>query len=98
MQTETEIVEKEARFGEKMIEIRVRFWTNQLADGEDKILPKHAWASGVVRMQPNKSHGIAADNPKPFDTLMELPAIIEQVLIENGIKLHPCGAAKKYLD
>ena len=37
-----------------MIEVKVRFWTNDLADGKDRIRPKHAWGSGVVRMAPER--------------------------------------------
>ena len=33
---------REAKHGKKMIEVRVRFWTDDIANEEDRILPKHA--------------------------------------------------------
>lgn len=85
----------EARHGERMIEVRVRLWTNELADGQGKIRPKHAWYHGVVLMDRNASHGIAPKNPRPFNSIMQLPAIVERVLIEHGVKLHPGDRTRK---
>jgi hypothetical protein len=48
---------KEAAQGEKMIEIKIRFWTDEIAAEPGKIVPKHAWTSGVVRIERNPSHG-----------------------------------------
>jgi hypothetical protein len=91
------IESREAKLGEKMIEVRVRFWTDELADGAKQIRPKHAWTSGVVRMARNESHDIRPENPRPFNSLMDLPRIIEMVLIEHGIKLHRIGKTAKYI-
>ena len=88
---------REAKLGERMVEVRVRFWTDQIAEGEGKIVPKHAWTSGVVRMGHNESHGISPKNPRPFNSLMDLPRIIEMVLIEHGIILHRIGKTAKYI-
>jgi hypothetical protein len=49
-------------------------------------------------MTPNKSHGIEPGPPVPFNSLMELPAKIEKVLIDNGIMLHLIGKNEKYLE
>lgn len=92
-----EIQEKEAKHGEKMIEVKVRFWTNDIAEEEGKIVPKHAWSGGVVRMTRNESHGIKPNKPAPFHTLLDLPGVVEQVLIEHGIKLHPSDKMSKYI-
>jgi len=89
-------VQKEARHGEKMIEVKIRFWTNNIAP-QGKIKPKHAWAAGVVRMEPNKSHGIKPGYPKPFHSLLGVGAVIEDVLIEHGIVLHPGTKMSKYV-
>ena len=59
------IEEKEAVHGQKMIEVKLRFWTNDIATGEGKIAPKHAWSAGVVRIEKNKAH-IPAQNEHPF--------------------------------
>jgi hypothetical protein len=90
------IAAREAKLGEKMIEVKLRFWTNELTAEAGKIQPKHAWASGVVRMEANKSHGIVPLNPKPFHSLLDVGAVIEKVLLEHGIILHPSRRMKKY--
>ena len=92
------IEEKEAAHGQKMIEVKVRFWTNDIANDKGKIIPKHAWSSGVVRMEGNKSHGIIPDKPLPFHSLMDLSAVIEKVLINHGIVLHPSRRMRKYVE
>jgi len=93
-----EVIEsREAKSGERMIEVRVRFWTDGIAEGEGQIVPKHAWTSGVVRMERNESHGISPKNPRPFNSLMDLPRIMEMVLIDHGIKLHRIGKTAKYV-
>jgi hypothetical protein len=83
--------------GENMIEVRLRFWTNNIAGNKGRILPKHAWSSGVVRMQANKSHGIVPRNPKPFQSLLDIGAVIEAALIEHGVVLHSSRRMKKYM-
>lgn len=85
-----------AATGQRMIELKVRFWTNNLADAKGLIRPKHAWSSGVVRIEPNSSHGIAAGKPVPFNSLMHLPAVMEKVLIQHGIVLHPDSRTRRY--
>lgn len=88
---------REAEQGKRMIEIRVRLWTNKIADGEGKIVPKHAWDAGVVRLNRNTVHGIATESPVPFNGFAELPAKIEKVLIEHGIKIHPSSRTRRYV-
>jgi hypothetical protein len=61
-----DVEELEAKHGQKMIEVKLRFWTNEIAEGDGMIRPKHAWASGVVRMERNAAHGITPDSPLPF--------------------------------
>jgi hypothetical protein len=92
-----ELVALEAIHGEKMIEVKIRFWTNDISAEPGKVHQKHAWTSGVVRMESNKSHGIVPGNPKPFHSLLDLGAVIEKVLIEHGIILRPSRRMKKYV-
>lgn len=40
---------REAKWGSRMIEVKVRFWTDKLAM-KGSVIPKHAWSSGVVRI------------------------------------------------
>jgi len=83
--------------GQKMIEVKVRFWTDSIAAEPDNVIPKHAWTKGVVRMESNATHGIHPENPRPFNSLMDITAVIEKVLIEHGIVLHPSSRSKKYV-
>jgi hypothetical protein len=87
---------KDAAIGERMIEVKIRFWTNDLADGAGRVRPRHAWASGVVRMDPNATHGVTPGSPAPFHSLLDLGSVIEKVLIAHGITLHPGRRMKKY--
>ncbi len=85
------------KYGEKMIEVKIRFWTNEIADVEGYIIPKHAWVSGVVRMERNASHGIVPDWPRHFNSLMAIPAAIEKTLIQHDIVLHRDRNMDKYI-
>jgi hypothetical protein len=87
---------KTAEQGERMIEVKVRFWTNDIGGKRGVVLPKHAWAGGVVRVERNATHGIQPGPPRPFHSLMDLQSVIERVLIEHGIVLHLNRRMKKY--
>ena len=87
----------EAKHGKRMIEISIRLWTNDIAEEPGKVIPKHAWTSGVVRIQGNESHGIAAGNPLPFQSLLDIGSVIEKVLLNHGIVLHPSNRMNKYI-
>jgi hypothetical protein len=78
-----------ATHGQKMIEVRVRLWTNNIAKAAGKLVPKHAWASGVVMMEANPLHGIQPKGPRSFHRLLDLGSVIEKVLIEHEVVLHP---------
>ncbi len=86
----------EAKQGEKMIEIKLRFWTNNIAPEKGKIVPKHAWSAGVVHIEGNPSHGIKPTSPRPFHSLLDVGSVIEKVLIEYGITLHPSSRMERY--
>ena len=86
------------KYGEKMIEVKVRFWTDDMTSTAGDILPKHAWTAGVVRIERNNSHGIVPSSPKPFNSLMEIPAVIEKVLVQHGIKLHRIRRMVDYIE
>lgn len=92
-----DVASVEAKQGEKMIEVKIRFWTNKISPDKGKVLPKHARTSGVVRMERNKTHGITPSNPKPFHSLLDVGAVIEKMLIEHKIVLHPGRQMQKYI-
>ncbi len=88
---------REAKWGKRMIELKVRFWTDNIAQGKGMIHPKHAWASGVVRIERNDFHGIVPEDPLHFNSMMEIGTAIEKVLIQHGIKIHASSRMRKYL-
>jgi hypothetical protein len=96
MSEENAVAAREAKHGEKMIEVKIRFWTNKLSP-KGTLIPKHAWASGVVRMEANKTHDIKPQHPRTFNSLLGLGAVIEETLIEHGIVLHIDRRMKKYV-
>ena len=65
---EDTITAREAKHGEKMIEVKIRFWTDELSSQPGTVIPKHAWTSGVVRIQGNKAHGIVPGKPNTFNS------------------------------
>lgn len=89
-------IEREAQWGERMIELKVRFWTDKIAGGKGRIHQKHAWGSGVVRMERNRAHNIDPQKAIPFNSLMELLAAIEKLLIQHDITIHPSTRMRKY--
>jgi hypothetical protein len=82
--------------GEKMIQIKVRLMTNNIAPG-GKIRQKHAWTNGTIGIEKNNTHGIAPSRDIPFNSLLELPTRIEQLLIREAITLHPSHKMGKYI-
>ena len=91
------IESREAAHGERTIEVRIRFWTNDLAGEKGHIIPKHGWTSGQVLLPSNPSHGITSSEAVMFNSFAELPSKIEELLIANGIKLHLDKAERRYL-
>lgn len=87
----SKVAQAEAKHGEKMIELRVRFWTNDIADEKGKVIVRHAWSGGVVRMERNEAHGIVPKAPIIFNSFGHLPDAIERCLIAHDVKLHPGG-------
>jgi len=86
-----------AQRGEKMIEIKLRFWTNKIAQKDGDIVPKHAWSSGKVSIKRNDAHGIEPMRSHHFHSLLEINSAIEAVLIDHDIKLHASPLTKKYM-
>jgi hypothetical protein len=81
----------------RIIEVKLRFWTNDISPKSGEVMAKHAWTGGVVRMERNKSHGIDPGNPQVFHSLLDVAAVIEKVLIDHGLVLHASRRMKKYL-
>ncbi|HEX4146208.1 MAG TPA: hypothetical protein VHY91_22090 [Pirellulales bacterium] len=93
----TEAASLVAKHGEKMIEVRVRFWTDSIAPEKGALIPKHAWDTGTVDMPKNESHGITAGDTRPFNSILELQAVIADVLAEHGVVLHANQRLRKII-
>jgi hypothetical protein len=89
-----EVIEREI---DRQHRPQVRFWTDGIASGAGKGIPKNAWTCGVVRIEPNKSHGITPQNPVPFNSLLDVGTAIEKVLMNQRITLHPSRKMRKYM-
>ena len=79
----------------KMIELRVRFWTNDIGEG-NQVKPKFAWDSGIVAVPMNERHGIKAQEPVMFKSMATIPAAIEEALINAGVTLLNDNRSSKY--
>lgn len=88
---------REAKHGEKMIELKVRFWTDGISPESGKIRPKHALTSGVVRVKRNDTHELIPGKPRTFNSLLDLGAAIEKTLKDHGIVLHVSSGMKTYI-
>lgn len=86
-----------AKYVERTIEVRIRFWTDAIADGEGKVRQRHCWSAGTVTMPKQSAHGIDGVGSFPFNSLLDVPAVIEKVLIAHGVKVHPSKRMQRYL-
>ena len=80
-----------ARQGERTIKLSIKFRTDEIgSNGSGEITPKHAWDCGIVNVVSNKSHGIKAELEEKmcFNSMAELPAVIERTLELMGVTLH----------
>ena len=88
---------RQAKRGQRMIELKVCFWTNDHADTKGYIWPKHGWTTGEVRITRNEPHGIIPVGGQKFGSLMEIPSAIEKVLMKHDIQLHRCPKMDNYV-
>lgn len=87
---------KKVSHEERMIEVKIRFWTDDIATVDGNIVPGHARSSGLVSVEPSEAHEIVPGSPVSFHSLMDIPSALEKVLIENGIVLHRSKMMKRY--
>ena len=78
-----------APIGQRMVEVKIRFLTDEVVDGEGVILPKHVNGKGFLTLEPNEAHGIPnARGNKPFNSMAEIPAVLEKLLSGEGVTVH----------
>jgi hypothetical protein len=88
-----------APHGEATVEVTIRFFTSHMVGGDmprGTIVPGHAWTRGDVALAANASHGLPRCSAK-FNSLLELSAKIEQVLIGGGVTLYSVGKNARYV-
>jgi hypothetical protein len=85
------------KWGERMIEVKIKFFTNDIApEGKGKrIKPKTCWDSGFIVMERNGLHEITPSNPVPFNSLQKMMGKLEDVLIAHGIEMRHGNMSKK---
>jgi hypothetical protein len=76
------------KWSDKTIEVTVRFWTDGIAE-KGTVIQRNAWDSGTVSMKQNKLHWIRPSAAKPFNSILELPSVLAEVLAAQKIVLHP---------
>lgn len=81
---------------ERMIEVKLRFWTDGIARGKGYVVPKRAWAAGMARIEKNDTHKVSPQKPIPFNSLLDVGFAVEKVLIAHGIILQPGKRMQKY--
>ena len=81
---------------DKTIEVKVRFWTDDLGS-EGEVRPKHAWSSGTVYVPANSLHGIKSGKQVNFETIAEIGAAIEKALAAQGVRIHAGAEAHSSL-
>ena len=84
----SEVARMKAPHGEKMIEVRIRFWTNDIAKRKGDIEPRHCWAAGTVHMTRNEAHGLKDDVNVKFNSMAELTAAVEKLMTQARIKMY----------
>lgn len=87
-----------AKHGEKMIEVRLRFWTNDISPIKDEILPKQGWTAGKAYMVKNDAHGIAGKANTQFNSLLQIGEAVGKVLVAEGVTLRPNGMDAKLVE
>jgi len=84
---------------ERTITVTVKFTTDSIVKGKGNIRPGHAWDVGFVYLNASKNtlHNLTwgNKNPKPFNSMSELPVILEKVLISHGVILHRGDRSRK---
>ncbi len=80
-----------------MIEVTIRFWTNNISKKKGHVVKREAWDSGTVYLHENPSHGIPATAALQFRSLLDLGTKIETLLIKENIKLHRGTRSRKYV-
>ena len=75
---------KRGKYGQNMIKLAIRFWTNNLPDGTDE---KTAWKSGVIYLYKNELKGIKPSMARFNDIKGDFMENLFELLKKQNIKL-----------
>ena len=75
---------KRGPYGQNMIKLAVRFYTNDLPDGTDE---KTAWKGGVIYLYKNELKNIKPDKKRFRDIRLDFMENLFELLKKNNIKL-----------
>ena len=82
----------------KLIWVNIGFWTDGIAEKKGDIIPRHAWAGGVIRIPSSPLHGlkhIKGRRNAIFSSLAEIGVKIEDELAAHDVHLRPSKKRKK---
>ena len=85
-----------SKLGDRTIEVSIRFWTDKITK-KGAVVQKHAWDSGTITMKKNGLHWIKPRGAKPFNSILDLQAVLVKVLEEHEIVLHPNAKTSKVI-
>jgi hypothetical protein len=86
-----------APHGQKMITLKVRFWTDNISKKPGAQLKKECWDAGVVSIAGNRSHGFQTETETlPFNSLPQLLSTLEKLFIKHGIQMHLGSTSIRY--
>ncbi len=73
----------------KMIEVRVKFWTNAREDDatEWKTMKATGYGAGLVTLPRNDLHDIGPASPVHFHTMGQILPAIEEILARAGVRI-----------
>jgi hypothetical protein len=77
--------------GRKTFLVEVLFWTNNIAEKEGEVIPRHTWDCGVVKIpvEKNPRHGLKnVGNPIPFHGLNDIERAVRKCLRNHEIVQH----------
>lgn len=78
--------DRKPKYGKKTIELTVRFWTNDISDKEDHIVPKVCWEHGMITLKKNETHGLEV-RKRAFKSIAHLSRAVEELLKASKVKV-----------
>lgn len=89
------MTERKVPYGERTIEVRLRFWTNDIASMEGHVVPKHCWDSGFAILVENEGHGLEPGK-RAFRSIAGIGSAVEALLEKGGVTVHHGRTAHLY--